>query len=117
DAVDVRLGLRAGGRPAGDEPTTLGETFRRVVPRLRADVVDDDVDAPPVGELAHLAREVVLGVVDRVVGPALLGVRQLLVGARGRVDLRAGVVGNLDRCLAHSPGGTEDQDGFASLDV
>ena len=44
-------------RPTRDDPPPVGEDCEAASERLAADGVDDEVDAPPVGELADLVGD------------------------------------------------------------
>ncbi len=115
DAVEVRLRAAPGRRAAGDDPPPFHEALQRVAPGVGTDVVDDHVDPAVVGQVPNLAGEVGLRVVDGVVGPEFLGIREFLVGARRREHLRAGVVGHLNGGVADAARGAEDEDRLAAL--
>ena len=94
-----------------------GEALHRGLHHGFADVVEDDIDTTIAGRLEHDGGEVGVVVVDRDVGAELAAPRDLLVGAGGREDARAGVLRELDRRRAGATGGRVDQHALTRLQL
>ena len=79
-----------------------------------ADGVEHELDAAPVGQLAHAHLEVVAGVVDA--GVEAEGLQPLVLAGRGRAeDARAGALRELDRRDADAAAGRVDEHGVAGV--
>ena len=78
-------------------------------------MLEDDVDALLLGQLAHDALEAVLAVVDDVIGAERLGLLDLVVGADGGDHRAADPLGELDRRRADARAAGMDEDRLAGL--
>src|SRR5690606_33580441 len=93
---ELDLGHADGGRAAGDERAAALEREEAASPGVDADMLEDDVDAALLRQLADDALEALLAIVDHVVGAERLRLLALLVAADGRDDGGADALGELD---------------------
>src|SRR5690606_34361780 len=100
DEAQVLDGVVAGGRAADEDRAAEAHGAQGGRPRVATGEVDDDVDAALAGEAVGLAvvvldpgEEVLLAVVDRLVGADLAELGALLVRAGGGDDVRAELLG------------------------
>ncbi len=85
--------------------------------RVLADMLEHDVDALLLRQLADDALEAVGSVVDDVIGAERLRRFDLLVGADRRDHRRAVALGQLDRGRADAGAAGMDEDGLAGLEL
>ncbi len=107
----------ARGRAAGDETAAALQAQHRAGPGVGADMLEDDVDALLLGQLAHDALEAVLAVVDDVVGAECRRLRHLVGGADGGDDRAAHLLGQLDGRRADAGAAGVDEDRLAGLEL
>ncbi len=92
-----------------DEPPARREAAQVLVERARAEDVEHDVDAAPVGRLEHGRRDVVVGVRDRDVGPEPPDERAARSVPGRRDDTGAEGGGELDHERADAARATVDE--------
>ena len=88
-----------------------------MIPSSGADVLDDDIDAAIVGEPADFFRDGHDEVVDDFVGAEFASLDKFFVGAGRCDDARTEKLGDLDGGAADTASGSENQDGFARLEL
>ena len=65
-------------------------------------MLEDDINAAPVGNALHFLRDLLLVVIDSVVGAELAGFLQLALVTRRGDDLGAQHLADLDRRRTHA---------------
>jgi hypothetical protein len=108
---------RSRSRAAGDEAAAGLQHQKRAVERIRADMLENDVDALLLGDLPDLVLEAVVTVVDKVIRAERPGPFQLGVFAGGRDDRATDCLGHLDRDAADAGAARMNQNGFARLQL
>ena len=98
---------------AGDEAASFPERREAGAELLAADVLDDDVDAAATRRVERGLGDVLVAIVDDVVGAVLAGGGELLVTARGRDHRCPGVLGDLHGRVADAAAGRAHEHGFA----
>src|SRR5690606_3405084 len=112
---EVHLRRDAGGRAAGDEAAAALHAEDGAGPGVRADMLEDDIDAALLRQLAHDALEALLAVVDDVVGAERLCLVDLVVRANGGDDGAAHALGELDCGRTDAGAASLHQDRLAGL--
>src|SRR5271157_166071 len=79
----VEFHLRSGSRTAGDERASGLERPDTLLPGGMSDVLDDDIDAFEVGDLADFLRNLLLIVIDDKIGAEFAGALHFALVARG----------------------------------
>src|SRR3984885_10191413 len=113
----VELDRLAGGRAAGPEPPAALEAEQRAVERVRADMLEGDVDTLFAGELAHRGFEAIGAIIDDVIGAERLGLFTFGIVADGGEHGGADGFGHFDRAGADAGAAGLDQDRFAGLQL
>src|SRR3984885_10213560 len=113
----VELDRLAGGRAAGHEPPAALEAEQRAVERVRADMLEGDVDTLFAGELAHRGFEAIGAIIDDVIGAERLGLFTFGIVADGGEHGGADGFGHFDRAGADAGAAGLDQDRFAGLQL
>src|SRR5271167_4462011 len=80
--VDFRIAARGGA--ASNQPAAGRETLDALRPSGLADMLEYYIDAALFGEFFHFDRNVLLVMIDHVIGAQRLGFRQFGFPARGR---------------------------------
>ncbi len=80
-------------------------------------MLDDDIDATIIGEPADFFRDGHEEVVDDFVGAEFARLGKFFVGAGRGDDARTEKLGDLDGGAADTASGSENQDGFARLEL
>src|SRR6266851_6937459 len=114
----IERDLTPGSRPGDDEPPTGLEAREALVPHARADTVEHDIHAAPVGELLDALAELRRGgIVDHLVGAELLRFLELPVAPRRRDDAGADALGDQEPEASHATADRLDQDVFPRLEL
>ena len=108
---------RPRGRAAGHQPAAALEAEQRGVEAFAADMLEHDVDALLLGDLADDAFEALGLVIDDVIGPERLGFLGLGVVADGGDHGAAERLGHLDGDRADAGAGGVHENGFAGLEL
>jgi hypothetical protein len=114
---DVEFGVVSGGGAAGNQAAAGSEAFEAVIPSGGTDMFDDDVDAVIVGETTHFLGDRHDEVVDDFIGAQFTGFGEFFVGAGSCDNARAEELGDLDRGAANTAASSENQNGFAGLEL
>ena len=117
EAAQVRRRVVAGGRAASDETPAAHERAHRRGPHRLADVLDDDVDAAPVGELHHPIDDLAARVMDRLGSAQRPRALELLRVARGDDRPRADGGRDLGRSERDRSADSEDENRFAGREA
>src|ERR1041385_1613833 len=108
-AAQIDGRIRAGCSAAGHDAAAFRRGREAFVPRFPADAVNDDVNAALLGQGARFFGEVVLRVVNAVVGAPVIGQRELLFAGGGDDDVRAHLLRYLKRRSGDSSADAEDE--------
>src|SRR3989304_1886997 len=115
--VEIYGGRRPRGGAAGDEAAAAFEAKQRAVPGVGSDVLEHDINADLVRELAHDALEPVFAVVDYMIRAECERFRHLLVVSDCRDDDGADVLGKPDRRGAYARAARVHEYGFSGLEL
>ncbi len=113
----VDLGLVAGGGAAGDQAASGGKAGEAVIPSGCTDVLENNIDAPFIGDAADFVADFLRFVVDEMVGAELFGFLQFFIGADGSDDARAEKFGDLNGGAANAAACSKDENVLAGLEL
>src|ERR1035438_1109589 len=100
--AQIEAHRRSGGRPAGHQLAAAFERSQTFIPGGESDVLDDDVDAFLVRDLADFVGNLLLVVVDAEVGAERASLFEFCFVACGGDDAAAKHFGDLDSGDAHA---------------
>src|SRR5215472_9993160 len=83
EEAEVEGGLRPGGGAAGYDLAAWLQRFHALLPGGLPDVLEDDIAHTPVGKIPHFLGNLLLVMVDDVIGPQLTALVELVFVAGG----------------------------------
>src|SRR5712692_10138476 len=87
--AEIDFGVVASGGAAGDQAASGGEAGEAVIPSGCTNVLENNIDAPLVGDAADFVPDFLRFVIDKMVGAELPRFLQLFTGPGGSDDARA----------------------------
>src|SRR3989442_3439805 len=102
NVAKVGLGSKTRRGAASEHPATPPCGAEAAHPSLRADVIDDNIDAASIREVSNLLIEFVGPVIDQKVGAELFRALKFFIAARRHEDAASHHLRNLDGCRSYT---------------